>query len=80
MTGACWRACSALDSLVQVAQPALETRLVVLPPQAIHTRRGVALEFVERLPEQIDPDVMQERNEPFLLSSPCHLPYAVQRL
>ena len=43
-------------------------------------RGGLALERVERLPERIDRDVVQERGELLLLPLPCGLPYAVQRL
>src|SRR5215211_588334 len=62
---------SPLDSLVQVLELALKVRLVVRPPQSIHARRGILLEFVERFFEQVDADVVEERGEPLLLPFPC---------
>src|SRR5262249_11486047 len=40
----------------------------------------VRLKFVERLFEQIDTDVVEERDELFLLPFPCCFPYALQRM
>src|SRR5436305_15352264 len=40
---------SPLDPVVQVLELALEPCLVVFPRQPIYTRRGILLEFVERL-------------------------------
>jgi hypothetical protein len=68
-----------MDPCVQVLEPALEVCLVVLPGQAVHPRRGVLLGLEERLPEQVDADMVEERGEPFLLPLPCCLPYALQR-
>src|SRR5262249_47593595 len=56
------------------------TRLVVSPSQSVHSRSGILLEFEERLPQQLDGDMVEERGELLLLPVPCHLPYAVQRL
>jgi hypothetical protein len=38
------------------------------------------LEFEERLFEQVDADMVEERGEPLLLPFPRHFPYAFQRL
>jgi hypothetical protein len=65
---------------MQILEIALEVRLVGLPGQSIHAGRGLLLELMKRLAEQIDADVVQERGEPFLLPLPCGLPYAFQRL
>src|SRR4051812_22259069 len=69
-----------MDTVVQILEPGLEICLVVLPSQPVHSRRGVPLKIEERHAEQIEADVVEERGEPFLLSLPCGLPYAVQRL
>jgi hypothetical protein len=69
-----------MDPVVQILEIALEVRLVVLPRQPIHTWCCVRLEFVERLFEQLDADVVEERDELFLLPFPCDFPYALQRL
>jgi hypothetical protein len=65
---------------VQVLELALKAGLVVLPGQAVHARRRVLLDLEERLPEQVDADMVEERGEPFLLPLPCGLAYARQRL
>ena len=69
-----------MDPTMQIREPGLEVRLVVLPPHAIHARRGFAFERIKRQPERINVDVVEERGEPRLLSKPCSLPHAVQRL
>jgi len=69
-----------MDPSVQVLKPWLEVRLVVLPRHAIHARGGFALERIERQPESVDVDVVEERGEPLLSPLTCCLPYAAQRL
>ena len=69
-----------MDPVVQVLEIALKVCLVVLPRQPVHARGGIRLEFEERLPEQVDAEVVEERGEPLLLPLPCGLPYALQRL
>src|SRR6266542_2617162 len=71
---------SPLDPIMQDLEPALEVCLVVRPRQSIHTRRGILLEFVECLFEQVHADVVEESSEPLLLLLLCDFPYAVQRL
>ena len=65
---------------MQVLELALEVCLVIRPCQSIYARRCVLLEFVERLFEQVDADVVEERDEPLLLPFPRNFPYAFQRL
>jgi transposase len=72
--------CSPLDPCVQSLKVALEIRLVVPPAQPVYAGRSVPLKLVERKPEQIDADMVEERGEPFLLPLPCGLSYAFQRL
>ena len=55
---------------MQVLDISLEAYLVVLPRQLIHTRRGILLGLVERLFEQVDVDVVEERGELLLLPLP----------
>jgi hypothetical protein len=69
-----------MDPCVQILEPALKVRLVVLPGQAVHTRRGILLDLEEGLSEQVDADMVEKRGEPFLLPLPCCLPYAFQPL
>jgi hypothetical protein len=67
-----------VDTRVQVLEIAIEVPLVVPPRQAVHTGCSIHLEFGERLPEQLDVDMVEERGEPFFLPLPCCLPYALQ--
>jgi hypothetical protein len=45
---------SPMEPCVQIREVARAVRVVLLPCQAIHARRGVRLEFVERVLEQVD--------------------------
>jgi hypothetical protein len=58
---------------MQIFEIALKICLVVLPRQPVHTRCRVHLEFVERVLETIDADVVGERDELLLLPFPCDL-------
>jgi hypothetical protein len=68
-----------MDASMQVLEIALEVLLVIRPAQAIYARCGIFLKVEERLVEQIDTDVVEERGELLLLPLPCCLPYACQR-
>ncbi len=48
-----------MDPSVQIREPGLELRLVVLPRHAVHAGGGFALERVERRSERIDIDVVE---------------------
>ena len=65
---------------MQILDPRFEVRLVVMPRHAIHAGGGFALKRVERRPERVGIDVVEERGELSLLPLPCGFPYAVQRL
>jgi len=69
-----------MDTCVQILDVAFEVCFVRIPCQPIHAGCGILLKFVERLFEQIDADVVEERGELLLLPLPCCLPYALQRL
>src|SRR6202050_949936 len=71
---------SPVDPSMQIVDPRVEVRLVVVPLHAIHARGGFAFKRVERSPERVGIDVVEERGELSLLPSPCGFPYAVQRL
>ena len=65
---------------MQVLDIVFEVCLVVLPRQPIHAGGCVLRQRVERLLQQFDGDVVEERGEPLLLPFPCGLPYAFLRL
>jgi hypothetical protein len=67
-----------MDLRMQLPKVALQVRLIVLPGQAVHSGCGTALERQERVPQQIDRHVVQQRAELLLLPLPCSLPYTVQ--
>ena len=71
---------SALDPLMQVLDIVFEVCLVVLPRPPIHAGGCVLRQRVERLLQQFNGDVVEERGEPLLLPFPCGLPYAFLRL
>ena len=72
--------CSPMDASMQVLEIALAVLLVIRLAQAIYAGCSIFLKFEERLVEQIDTDVVEERGELLLLPLHCCLPYARQRL
>jgi hypothetical protein len=69
-----------VDPLVQILDPAIEVCFVGLPCQPVHAGGGLPPEGEEGRPEPVGGDMVEERGEPFLLSLPCNVPYAVQPL
>src|ERR1700693_223401 len=69
-----------MDPCVQINELSLKVCRIGLPRQPVHSRGGVALEREERLPEQIDAEVVEERGELLLLPLLSCLPYASERL
>jgi hypothetical protein len=69
-----------MDPVVQVLDPAIEVRLVVLPCQSVRSGCSVPPEGKERRPQHRDVDVVEKRDEPFLLPLLRSFPYAVQPL
>jgi hypothetical protein len=69
-----------MDPSVQIDELSLEINLVVPPCHPVDARRRISLEREKRHPEQIEADMVEERDEPFLLPLPCGLSYALQRL
>jgi hypothetical protein len=65
---------------MQISEVSVKVCFVGPPRQPVHAGCGIAFEREERLPEQIDAEVVEERGELLLLPLPCGLPYAVERL
>src|SRR5215510_4826721 len=65
---------------MQISEVSFKVCFVGPPRLPVHSRCGIALERKERLPEQIQAEVVEERCELLLLPLPCSLPYAVERL
>src|SRR3974390_2552172 len=71
---------SALDQLLPAIGSCPKICPGFLPRQPVHTWGRVYLQFVERVREKIDADVVDERDELLLLLLPCDFPYALQRM
>jgi hypothetical protein len=65
---------------MQVLDIAFEVLLVFRPRQSIYSGCSVFPKLEERLIEQINTDVVEERGELLLFPFLCYLPYAFQRL
>src|SRR5215831_2720779 len=57
----------AVDPAVQISQPTLQPRLILLPPQAVHPRGGFPLQSVKAAAEQIDGKMVEQSGELHLL-------------
>src|ERR1700692_2568853 len=69
-----------MDPCMQISEVLLKVCCIGLPRQPVHPGGGVALEHEERLPEQIDAEVVEERGELLLPPLLSCLPYASERL
>src|SRR5258706_16036902 len=69
-----------LDARVQVMEICLHICRVVLPCHPVYAGGCLPPDGEERIPEQFDVDMVEERCEPFLLPFPCGLTYARQHL
>ncbi len=67
-----------MDSVVQILKIGLQVCLVVLPCQAIHPGGSLTLKRLERLPQQINGDMVQQCGERLLPPLPCSVPDTVQ--
>jgi hypothetical protein len=68
----------ALDTGVQIREVALQILPVVLPPHAVHPRRGLWTDRPVGRPQAINIDMVQERREPRFLVLLRHSAHAVQ--
>ena len=71
---------SPMDPCVQISEVSVKVCGIGRPSHAVHAGSRLALERVERFPEQIDAQMVEERGEPRLLPLPCGLPYTGERL
>src|SRR6478672_13315326 len=68
-----------MQPLVQATEVVLQVLPVGRPRHLVHPRRGVRVDRPIRSPEPVDVHMVQQRGEPCLLVSYCHLPHTVQR-
>ena len=71
---------SSLDARVQVMEICLHICRVVLPCHPVYAGGCLPPDGEERIPEQFDVDMVEERCEPSFLPFPCGLTYARQHL
>jgi hypothetical protein len=69
---------SPVDTAVQISEVSVKVCGIVRPRHAIDARGRIPLESVERLAEQFDGDVVQERGEFLRLSFSGCCPYTVE--
>src|SRR5258707_14540136 len=69
-----------MNASVAVLEISFEVLLVFRPRQSIYSRCSVFPKLEERLIEQIDADVVEERGELLLFPFLWYLPYEEQRL
>jgi hypothetical protein len=71
---------SPLDPRVQILKICLQVCRIVLPCHPVYAGGCLPPSGEERIPEQLDVDVVEKRSEPILLPFPCGLTYARQHL
>src|SRR5450759_2182058 len=71
---------STMYAAVQIGEPILQSRLILLPCNSVHPGSGFPLQSVKAVPQQIDRHMMKQGREPFLLSSLCYLTHTAQSL
>src|SRR5271166_5993848 len=69
-----------MDPCMQISEVSFKVCRIGLPRQPVRPGRGIALEHEERLPEQIDAEVVEERGELLLRPLLSCFPYASERL
>jgi len=69
-----------MNPRVQISEVSVKVCLVGPPRHAIHPGGGIAFEREERLPQQVNIDMVEECGELLLLPQPCGFPYAIERL
>src|SRR4030095_2097196 len=65
---------------MQISEVSVKVCFIGPPRQPVDARGGITLERVERHPQPVDVDVVEESGEPLLLPLPWGLSYAFQRL
>ena len=68
-----------VDTGMKIAKVGFEILAIVLPPHAVHPRRGLGLKRPVGSPQTIDVNVVQERGEPRILVRSCHSAHTIQR-
>jgi hypothetical protein len=64
---------------VQIPQIISQVLLVVLPPHPVHARRRLRIDLVERQPQPVHADMVQQRGELRILIPSRDLAHTIQR-
>ena len=71
---------AAVDPAVQIGEPIFQSGLVLVPCDAVHSRRSLTLQSVKAIPEQRDRQMVKLGGELHLLPFPCCLTHTRQPL
>src|SRR5215472_11754545 len=71
---------AAVDPAVQIGEPIFQPGLVLVPCDAVHSRRSLTLQSVKAVPEQRDRQMVEQSGELHLLPFPCCLTHTRQPL
>src|SRR5215472_11858810 len=72
--------CSAMDPGMKIDQPILDSVLVLVPSDPVHSGCGSSLQRVEAFPQQINSQMVEQAGELHLLVFLCCFPHARQPL
>src|SRR5262252_2896881 len=71
---------STVHPIVKIGEPTLQPGSILLPRHTIYSRRGLPLQSVKAVPEQIQGHMVKQSVEPFLLPYRCYLSHTIQPL
>src|SRR5262245_62491264 len=69
-----------MNPAMQIDNPILQPRFILLPCHAIHSRRSLTLKCVEAVAQKCNAQMVEQSSEPFMLPFSCYLPHTVQSL
>src|SRR5262249_49994318 len=64
---------STVHPIVKIGEPTLHAGFILLPRHSIYSGRGLPLQSVKAVPEQIQSHMVEQSGEPFLLPYRCCL-------
>src|SRR6516225_10030108 len=69
---------STVHPVVKIGEPTLQPGFILLPRHTIYSGRGLPLQSVKAVPEQIQGHMVKQSGEPFLLPYRCYLSHTIQ--
>src|SRR5579864_2347930 len=71
---------STVNPTVQIREPILQSGLILLPSNAIDSRRSLSLQCEEAVPKQTNAQMVEQSGEPFLPPCLCCFSHTAQSL